>query len=146
MDFIPDTTNYASIWVWLGVSTVFGVGFAIVRQRSKDKLVALQMGLALAGILAYIITLGVFVWNLSQEAVKRESIAVELEETYSVFASEREIRKLEYPAEQPVGGFKEYGSFQRDNGDEAVLVWTGGELQLGTMENGRFVEFERVDG
>lgn len=146
MDFIPDTTDYVSIWVWLGVFILFGVAFAVVRQRSKGKLMALQMGLALTAVLAYIIALGSFVWNISQEAVRGEGIVAEIQEAYSVFPSERQVRDLEYPAQKPSGDFEEFGSFQRDNGEEAVLVWTGDEFQLGTMKGDRFTEFERVDG
>lgn len=146
MEFILDITNYTSIWVWLGVSILLGAGYVVVRHRSKDKMTALQMGLVLAAVLAYIITFGTLLWNISQETVRRETIATELQETYSVFPSDRQVVELKYPAEQPTGGFQEYGSFQRDNGEEAVLVWTGDEFQLGTMKGERFTEFERVDG
>lgn len=150
MDFILDPTNYAPVGVCLGLTILF-LGALLTAYASRlsgenDWVIALRLGLSLAAIVAFIATFISLVWNVEQTAIRQEAIVTEIQETYSVFPSERQMRGLEYPTEQPSGGFEEFGSFQRDNGEEAVLVWTGDEFQLGTMKGKRFVEFERVDG
>lgn len=146
MEFVPVTADFTVGWVLLGAAFLFLVAVSFVHLRVGSRLFPLQMGLILVVILLYISAGVVLFSTMTQVAIRQETIAAEIQETYSVFPSDRQVRSLEYPAQKPSGGFEEFGSFQRDNGETAVLVWTDGEFQLGTMRGERFTEFERVDG
>lgn len=150
MEFIPTTTDYVALWVWVGVSVLFVFLATAVYCRWQDEIqearglpIAL---LVLTGFAAFgsVVTVWVLLaWNSGQEVLRTEAIAAEVQETYGIFPSDRDLRHLHYPAERPGAVFEEFGSFQRDDGDEAVLVWTGSEFQLGMMDGKKFTEFAR---
>lgn len=152
MEFVPVTADFTVGWVLLGVAILFFVPLCVAVRRyvnsrpNGEKLVPFVMGFGLAAVLFSGASAVACFSNLTQVAIRQENIVAGVQEAYSVFPTERQMRGLEYPAQEPSTDFEEFGSFQRDNGETAVLVWTDGEFQLGTMEGERFTEYERVDG
>lgn len=61
----------------------------------------------------------------------------EVREAYGIELTNNEVRAIDYPESEPTSDFEVFGSFERD-GEDVHLVWTGGQLELGSLSAGAF--------
>lgn len=61
----------------------------------------------------------------------------EVREAYGIELTNNEIRAIDYPEAEPATDFEVFGSFERD-GEDVHLVWTGSQLELGSLNADAF--------
>lgn len=142
MDFIQRTGVEAPLIVGLIAVFCMILGLAVglrdmdTSRSERSRKLAKRWGLSIMGASLTVAVVSMTIAQGYSDEWQGE-FNTEVRDAYGIELTNNEIRAIEYPESEPTSDFEVFGSFDRD-GEDVHLVWTGGQLELGSLNADAF--------